>query len=98
MPFLVFPPGKFRMGANSGSANESPIHEVTISQRFGLVVTEVTQQQSTTVMGKNTNFTSPAHAINSLSWNQANEFCQRLSMLPEEKAEGRIYRLPTDAE
>ncbi|MCP4941689.1 MAG: formylglycine-generating enzyme family protein [Planctomycetaceae bacterium] len=98
MPFLVVPPGKFRMGSNSGSANERPIHEVTISQPFGLGVTEVTQQQYTTVMGKNPNFTSPANAINSLSWNQANEFCQRLSMLPEEKAAGRIYRLPTEAE
>ena len=98
MRFMIVPAGTFRMGSNSGSANERPVHEVTLSQSFGLGVTEVTEQQYTAVMGKNPNFNSPANAINSLSWNQANEFCQRLSMLPEEKAAGRVYRLPTEAE
>jgi len=98
MPFLIVPAGKFRMGSNSGGANERPMHEVTLSQPFGLGVTEVTEEQYTTVMGKNPRFSSPGNAINSLSWNEANEFCQRLSMLPEEKAAGRVYRLPTEAE
>jgi formylglycine-generating enzyme required for sulfatase activity len=34
----------------------------------------------------------------SVSWNQAREFCRKLSELPEEKAAGRSYRLPTEAE
>jgi hypothetical protein len=33
-----------------------------------------------------------------VSWELAQEFCHRLSALPEEKANGRWYRLPTDAE
>ena len=98
MSFLVVPPGKFRMGSNRGGENERPIHEVTISRAYGLGVTEVTEQQYTTVMGKSPGLEKPANAINSLSWNQANEFCQRLSELPEEKAAGRVYRLPTEAE
>lgn len=98
MPLLVIPAGKFRMGSNRGGENERPIHEVTISQPYGLGVTEVTEAQYTTVMGKDPSLTNPANAINSLSWNQANEFCQRLSMLPEEKSAGRVYRLPTEAE
>ena len=90
MSFLVVPPGKFRMGSNRGGENERPIHEVTISRAYGLGVTEVTEQQYTTVMGKSPGLEKPANAINSLSWNQANEFCQRLSELPEEKAAGQF--------
>ncbi|XZE18022.1 formylglycine-generating enzyme family protein [Pirellulaceae bacterium SH449] len=36
--------------------------------------------------------------ITNISWRQAVEFCERLSQLPEEKKEGRNYRLPTEAE
>ncbi|MFM8396222.1 MAG: formylglycine-generating enzyme family protein, partial [Pirellula sp.] len=32
------------------------------------------------------------------SWEDAVEFCKKLSDLPEEKASGRVYRLPTEAE
>jgi formylglycine-generating enzyme required for sulfatase activity len=33
-----------------------------------------------------------------VSWKDAREFCRRLSELPEEKAAGRRYRLPTEEE
>ncbi|MFM8324114.1 MAG: formylglycine-generating enzyme family protein, partial [Pirellulaceae bacterium] len=33
-----------------------------------------------------------------ISWLEAMEFCRRLGELPEEKKEGRRYRLPTEAE
>ncbi len=36
--------------------------------------------------------------ITDISWAQAVEFCKRLGQLPEEKKEGRNYRLPTEAE
>jgi len=36
--------------------------------------------------------------MSEVSWEDAEEFCRKLSVLPEEEAAGRIYRLPTEAE
>ena len=98
MTFLVVPSGKFQMGSTQGDPSERPVHEVVITTGYGLGATEVTEGQFTTVMGKDRKLSKPASAINSLTWKQAKEFCQRLSNLPAEKVAGRVYRLPTEAE
>ena len=89
----LLPAGTFWMGEDLDA------HKVTLTQPFYLGVYEVTQEQYERVMGKNpSNFKGPQNPVEKVSWDDAVEFCRKLSELPEEKAAGRIYRLPTEAE
>ena len=94
MKFRLIPAGRFLMGSNGGDADEQPIHAVRVSNSFYLGIYEVTQTQWRAVMG-----TSPSHfqgadrPVEQVSWNEAREFCRRLS-----EREGARYRLPTEAE
>jgi formylglycine-generating enzyme required for sulfatase activity len=36
--------------------------------------------------------------VEDVSWHDAQDFCRALAALPEERAAGRVYRLPTEAE
>jgi serine/threonine-protein kinase len=116
MALVMIPAGSFKMGSPEGEAGrmprEGPVHEVRITRRFYMGVTEVTQGQYQAVMGKNPSFFSPtgpgaaavvpldtAHfPVENISWEEAVEFCTKLSDLPAEKAAGHVYRLPTEAE
>src|SRR5262249_59400841 len=40
----------------------------------------------------------PDHPVERIAYEMAVEFCKKLSALPAEKAAGRSYRLPTEAE
>jgi len=51
------------------------------------------------VMGKNPSlFKGRQKPVVDVSWNDAVAFCEKLSEVAEEKAAGRFYRLPTEAE
>jgi formylglycine-generating enzyme required for sulfatase activity/tRNA A-37 threonylcarbamoyl transferase component Bud32 len=88
-----------------------PQHEVEITKAYYLGVHEVTQEQYEKVMGVNPSHFSPTgegkdkvkgdHGklpVEMVSWYDAVRFCEKLSERKEEKAEGRVYRLPTEAE
>ena len=105
MNFVLCPAGSFMMGSpsNHGYGDERPRHKVTISHPFYIGVNEVTQQQYQRVMGINpadhqmdttTWKPVPTYPVEMVNWDQAAEFCRRLT-----KLEGaRRYRLPTEAE
>ena len=96
-------PGMFSMGSASGeSDNERPVTRVTLSQPFWLGKTEVTQAQWAAVMGSNpSNFKNSERPVENVSWNDAMEFCRKLT--ERERAAGRLpadyaYTLPTEAQ
>jgi formylglycine-generating enzyme required for sulfatase activity len=87
-------------------------HEVTITRAFYLGVHQVTQAQWRAVMGDNPSWfcaTGGGKAkvqdmnpddfpVECVSWEDAQIFHQRLAALEKERAAGRQYRLPTEAE
>jgi uncharacterized protein (TIGR02996 family) len=91
--------------------DEGPRHQVEIGKAFHLGVFQVTQGEYERVMGNNPSYFCRANGwqtleeidttrlpVENVSWNDAVEFCARLSRLPEELTAGRVYRLPTEAE
>jgi formylglycine-generating enzyme required for sulfatase activity len=92
------PAGRFMMGDVNGRNDETP-HEVTLEQPFYLGVTEVTKAQWKAVMGNvPSKWTDDNRPVERVSWEDVVSFCEKLSSLPAERAAGRVYRLPTEAE
>ncbi|MEN6495173.1 MAG: formylglycine-generating enzyme family protein, partial [Thermoguttaceae bacterium] len=91
---------------------EAPRHRVKITRPFYLGAYEVTQAEYQQVIGRNPSAFSAGgqqkaavegkdtgrHPVENVSWEDAMEFCRKLSDSPEEKTAGRVYRLPTEAE
>jgi formylglycine-generating enzyme required for sulfatase activity len=82
-------------------ASESPRHRVRITRAFYLGRTEVTRNMFRRVMGKDPSLsrTSVGDApVENVSWDEACEFCRKMSQLPGESNPQARYRLPTEAE
>ncbi len=94
MKLVYIPAGEFMMGSNDGDSDEKPVHKVKLSKGFYMGIYEVTQAQYRAVMGTNpSEFKGDNLPIEMVSWNDAIEFCKKLS-----QKEGQAYRLPTEAE
>ena len=99
MIFRSIPPGRFMMGAEVFEEDEKPRHAVELTRPIEFGIHEVTQEQFVAVMGKNpSQAKATKNPVEQVTWEEAREFCQRLSDRPEEKAQGYVYRLPTEAE
>jgi formylglycine-generating enzyme required for sulfatase activity len=101
LDMVLIPSGNFLMGSPPEELDrfddESPQHQVSISTFF-LGKYAITQAQYKAVMGNNpSHFKGEAdssnHPVENVSWNNATEFCYRLSKLT-----GKEYRLPSEAE
>jgi prepilin-type processing-associated H-X9-DG protein len=92
---------------------EVPAHKVEFSVAFYMGMHEVTQEQFESVVGNDpssadhgtlnaTGIDAAAdyrrRPVENVSWNEAVEFCRRLSEIEAEQQSGRSYRLPTEAE
>jgi eukaryotic-like serine/threonine-protein kinase len=98
MRLVLIPAGKFIMGSPATEAgrgsDEGPQHEVTISKPFYMGVYEVTQEQYEQVMGKNPSaFKGAKNPVETVSWDDAAEFCRKLSAKT-----GKKVTLPTEVQ
>ena len=100
------PAGSFTMGSpesEDGHRIWEQQREVTLANNFYLGKTPVTQEQFAAVTGTNpTDHEKIGEApVDSVTWDQANEYCQKLNQLDREAGvlpDGWKYRLPTEAE
>jgi formylglycine-generating enzyme required for sulfatase activity len=98
MKLVLIPGGRFDMGPNGSK------YRVTLAKPFYLGVTEVTLGQyrrfrpGHQVNGSDPEFNEDDRPAAMVSWNDARAFCTWLSDRPEEKAAGRVYGLPTEAQ
>lgn len=111
MPYFGFrlawiPPGSYKMGSpvqeQGRLPNEGDQTDVTFTKGFWAGVYEVTQSGFRDVMDKKpSDFVGAKRPVDTVTWQDANMFCQMLTSLERDAGrlpEGYLYRLPTEAE
>ena len=103
MDFVLIPAGSFVMGSPPGEkdrCDDESQYEVVLTKSFYMGKFPVTQAQYEAVMGVNPSHfhgeccaDSANNPVELVSWDDAQEFCKRLS-----KSAGKPVRLPTEAE
>jgi len=104
LEMVKIPSGTFQMGSpeGQGDGNEKPQHAVTVPA-FAMGKYPVTQAQWRAVAdlpqveialnADPSNFKGDSRPVEQVSWDEAVEFCQRLS-----RVSGHLYHLPSEAE
>ena len=95
--------GHFMMGATSEQEDpyngEKPAHKVTLTKDYYMGETQVTQVLWETVMGNNPScFEGEERPVESVSWNECQEFIRELNRKLRSQLHGKSFRLPTEAE
>jgi formylglycine-generating enzyme required for sulfatase activity len=97
LDMVLIPGGSFMMGSLDSEVGrisyEGPRHKVTLPE-FWMGKYPVTQAQYQAIMGNNpAKFKGDNRPVDQVSWNEAMEFCDRLS-----KKLGQPYTLPSEAQ
>ncbi|MEM8718617.1 MAG: SUMF1/EgtB/PvdO family nonheme iron enzyme [Cyanobacteria bacterium P01_G01_bin.39] len=95
LEMITIPSGTFIMGSPAGEGydDERPQYEVNVPSFF-MGKYPITQAQYQQVMGKNPSyFQGEERPLETVSWDDAVEFCQKLS-----QQTGKEYQLPSEAE
>jgi formylglycine-generating enzyme required for sulfatase activity len=101
-PALVeLPPGRFAMGSAGGSADERPVHAVTLARGFAMGQYEVTFAEWDACVAAGACSRRPddrgwghgRQPVVDVSWDDAGQYVRWLT-----QRTGRLYRLPTEAE
>lgn len=87
---------------NQQSKQDQPAHQVTLTYNYHIGETEVTQELWEAVMGtKPSEFNGDGykqHPVEHVHWDDCQTFITELNNLLQEQLNGRIFRLPTEAE
>ncbi|MDR3181874.1 MAG: formylglycine-generating enzyme family protein [Planctomycetaceae bacterium] len=99
--FRYCPAGTFTMGSPAGETgrygNEKQ-HQVTLSQGFWMLETEVTQEHWESIMGENpSRFTGEKLPVEKVSWNDCQDFVKKLNALGT-APKGYKFSLPTESQ
>ena len=97
LEMIKIPGGSFKIGSPETElqriSSESPQHTVNVPSFF-MGKFAITQAQYQRIMGSNpANFKGEKRPVEQVSWDEAVEFCDKLS-----KQTGNTYRLPSEAE
>jgi uncharacterized protein (TIGR02996 family) len=112
MELALIPAGSFRMGSPAREPRrmeDEHLRTVTITRSFYLGTCLVTQEQYRALMEHNPSHFSRRRKeyrslpvdrfpVDSVTWHQAERFCEELTERERTLAEGWVYRLPTEAE
>ena len=89
MDLMLIPPGEFLMGSpafEDGRKSDEVQHKVTLTKPFFIGITEVTQAHFFRILRKNpSKFKAVKHPVEMVTWDEAVEFCARLSDFPAGK-------------